>query len=85
MEQLRREPRKEVSPRLLTSSWFTSSIGNLLEPHDKAIAKANGRLRALASVLVVLFLLLLLLPLPLPLQFVLGLRVLQTSLQDIFA
>jgi hypothetical protein len=83
MEQLRREPRKEVSPRLLTSSWFTSSIGNLLEPHDKAIAKANGRLRALASVLVVLFLLLL--PLPLPLQFVLGLRVLQTSLQDIFA
>jgi hypothetical protein len=83
MEQLRREPRKEVSPRLLTSSWFTSSIGNLLEPHDKAIAKANGRLRALASVLVVLFLLLLLLPLPL--QFVLGLRVLQTSLQDIFA
>ena len=84
MEQLRREPRKEVSPRLLTSSWFTSSIGNLLEPHDKAIAKANGRLRALASVLVVLFLLLLL-PLPLPLQFVLGLRVLQTSLQDIFA
>ena len=83
MEQPRREPRKEVFPRLLTSSWYTYSIGNLLEPHDKAIAKANGRLRALASVLVVLFLLLLLLPLPL--QFVLGLRVLQTSLRDIFA
>jgi hypothetical protein len=79
MEQPRREPRKEVSPRLLTSSWYVSSIGNLLEPHDKAIAKANGRLRALASVLVVLFLLLL------PLQFVLGQRVLQTSLRDIFA
>jgi len=78
MEQPRREPRKEVPPRLLTSSWYTSSIGNLLEPHDKAIAKANGRLRAMASVLVVLFLLL-------PLQFVLGLRVLQTNLRDILA
>jgi len=81
MEQPRREPRKEVSPRLLTSSWYLSSIGHLLEPHDKAIAKATGRRRALDSVLVVLFLLLL----PLPLQFVLGLRVLQTSLRDIFA
>jgi len=80
MEQPRREPRKEVSPRLLTSSWYKFSIGNLLEPHDKAIAKATGRRRALDSVLVVLFLLLLL-----PLQFVLGLRVLQTSLRDIFA
>ena len=54
-------------------------IGNLLEPRDKAIAKATGRRRALASVLVVLFLLLL------PLQFVLGQRVLQTSLRDILA
>ena len=80
MEQPRREPRTEVSPRLLTSSWYKFSIGNLLEPHDKAIAKATGRRRALDSVLVVLFLLLLL-----PLQFVLGLRVLQTSLRDIFA
>ena len=55
------------------------SISQLLEPADKAITRAAGRLRAIATTLVVLYLLLL------PLQIVLGQRVVKGSDREILA